>query len=87
MHPGSEQMTKGKEVLKDDARVTSFGKFLRRTKLDEIPQLLNILKGEMSLIGPRPERVSSLEDYTPFIEKRLNMRPGLTGLALSLIHI
>lgn len=81
MRPGSEKMIKGKEVLTDDERITSFGKFLRRTKLDEIPQLLNILKGEMSLIGPRPERVASLEDYTPFIEKRLDMRPGLSGLA------
>lgn len=81
MYVGSEQMIKGKEVSKDDARITPVGKILRRTKLDEIPQLLNVLNGEMSLIGPRPERVSSLEDYTPFIEKRLDMRPGLSGLA------
>lgn len=81
MRPGSEKMVKGVEVLKGDDRVTAFGKFLRRTKLDEIPQLINILKGEMSLVGPRPERISSLEDYTPYIERRLDMRPGLTGLA------
>lgn len=81
MRPGSEMMVKGKEVMKDDDRVTSFGRFLRRSKLDEIPQLLNVLKGEMSLIGPRPERVASLADYTEEISKRLDMLPGLTGLA------
>lgn len=81
MRPGSEIMIKGKEVLKNDDRVTAFGNLLRRTKLDEIPQLINILKGEMSLIGPRPERISSLDDYTPHIEKRLEMLPGLIGLS------
>jgi undecaprenyl phosphate N,N'-diacetylbacillosamine 1-phosphate transferase len=81
MRPGSEKMVKGQEVMKDDARVTSIGKFLRRSKLDEIPQVLNVLKGEMSLIGPRPERVESLADYDQEISKRLNMSPGMTGLA------
>lgn len=81
MRPGSEQMVKGVEVMKDDDRVTAIGHFLRRTKLDEIPQCLNVLKGEMSLIGPRPERVASLEDYDAEISKRLNMLPGMTGLA------
>ena len=81
MYPGSEKMVKGKEVMKDDSRVTGFGKFLRRSKLDEIPQLWNVLKGDMSLVGPRPERVESLADYTKEVEKRFNMRPGLTGLA------
>lgn len=81
MYPGSEKMIKGKEVMEDDSRITGFGKFLRRSKLDEIPQLWNVLKGDMSLVGPRPERVESLADYTKEVEKRLNMRPGLTGLA------
>ena len=81
MRPGSETMVKGVEVMKDDDRVTAIGHFLRRSKLDEIPQCLNVLKGEMSLIGPRPERVSSLEDYDDEISKRLNMLPGMTGLA------
>lgn len=81
MHQGSEKMEKGVEVLKDDARITKIGGFLRRTKLDETPQLLNVLKGEMSLVGPRPERVASLEDYTPYIAKRLDVKPGMTGLA------
>ncbi|WHX26177.1 sugar transferase [Virgibacillus halodenitrificans] len=81
MKPGSHKMIKGQEVMKDDDRVTKIGKFLRRSKLDEIPQLLNVLKGEMSIVGPRPERIDSLRDYTPEISKRLNMKPGLTGLA------
>ena len=81
MRPGSDKMVKGQEVMKDDDRITSIGRFLRRSKIDEIPQLLNVLKGDMSLVGPRPERVASLEDYTDEIEKRLNMLPGLTGLA------
>jgi lipopolysaccharide/colanic/teichoic acid biosynthesis glycosyltransferase len=77
----SAAMVKGKEVAKDDERITSTGRFLRRSKIDEIPQLLNVLRGEMSLIGPRPERVESLAEYDEEIAKRLNMRPGLTGLA------
>lgn len=81
MKIGSEKMIKGQEVMKDDDRVTSIGKFLRRTKLDEIPQVLNVLKGEMSLVGPRPERIASLDDYDDEISKRLNMKPGMTGLA------
>lgn len=81
MRPGSEKMVKGVEVMRDDDRVTAIGRFLRRSKLDEIPQCLNVLKGEMSLIGPRPERVDSLADYDDEISKRLNMLPGMTGLA------
>lgn len=81
MKPGSEKMVKGQEVTKDDGRVTTFGKFLRKSKLDEIPQVLNVLKGEMSLVGPRPERVESLVDYTDKVSKRLSMFPGMTGLA------
>jgi undecaprenyl phosphate N,N'-diacetylbacillosamine 1-phosphate transferase len=81
MRPGSEKMVKGQEVMKDDDRVTAIGKFLRRSKIDEIPQVLNVLKGKMSLVGPRPERVASLADYTEEISKRLNMNPGMTGLA------
>ncbi|ARI76252.1 sugar transferase [Halobacillus mangrovi] len=81
MKPGSEKMVKGQEVMKDDDRITAVGRLLRRSKVDEIPQIINVLKGEMSLVGPRPERVESLSDYTNEIAKRLNMRPGLTGLA------
>lgn len=81
MNPGSEKMVKGQEVGLDDDRITRFGKFLRRYKIDELPQLFNVLKGEMSLIGPRPERVESLKDYSAETRKRLYMKPGLTGLA------
>jgi len=81
MKPGSEKMVKGQEVMKDDDRITTIGRFLRRTKIDEIPQVINVLKGEMSLVGPRPERINSLEEYDEEISKRLNMKPGMTGLA------
>ena len=81
MRLGSERMVKGVEVLPDDDRVTAVGRFIRRTKIDEIPQCINVLRGEMSLVGPRPERVASLADYDEEISKRLNVRPGMTGLA------
>ena len=69
---------------KNDSRITPFGKFLRHSRLDEIPQFINILKGEMSLIGPRPERprfVSELSSLLPFYETRHIVKPGLTGWA------
>jgi len=69
---------------KNDKRITSFGKFLRNTRLDEFPQFINILKGEMSMIGPRPERpefVHDLENKIPFYGIRHVIRPGLTGWA------
>ena len=69
---------------KGDARITPFGKFLRNSRLDEMPQFLNILKGEMSLIGPRPERpyfVRELSQTLPFYETRHIIKPGLTGWA------
>lgn len=81
MNLGSEKMIKGQEVQKSDPRITSIGKFLRRTKLDEIPQVINVLKGEMSLVGPRPERIESLKEYDEEIFKRLKVNPGMTGLA------
>ena len=69
---------------KNDSRVTRFGKFLRRSRLDEIPQFYNILKGDMSLIGPRPERpyfVKELAEMIPFYDTRHVIKPGLTGWA------
>jgi exopolysaccharide biosynthesis polyprenyl glycosylphosphotransferase len=69
---------------KNDTRITSFGKFLRNSRLDETPQFLNILKGDMSLIGPRPERphfVRQLSQILPFYETRHIVKPGLTGWA------
>ncbi len=70
---------------KEDPRITRVGRLLRKTRLDEIPQLLNVLRGDMSLIGPRPERpgiCNKLEDAIPFyIERTYGIRPGITGLA------
>jgi len=67
-----------------DERITAVGKFLRRTRLDEIPQFINILRGEMSIIGPRPERpqfVEQLKEKMPFYDLRHLVKPGLTGWA------
>mgnify|MGYP000388889877 FL=1 len=66
---------------KDDPRVTRSGRFLRKTSLDELPQLLNIINGTMSLVGPRPEVPEIVEQYTPEQRQRLDMPPGVTGLA------
>ena len=65
--------------LRDDPRVTSLGRLLRRTSLDELPQLVNILIGEMSLVGPRPEQVDIVDHYTPEQRFRLSVKPGMTG--------
>lgn len=71
-------------AVKGDARVTPLGRFLRKTRLDELPQLWNVLKGEMSLVGPRPERpefISDLSEQIPDYLQRLGLKPGLTGVA------
>lgn len=71
-------------AMRDDPRVTPLGRFMRRTHLDEIPQLINVLKGEMSLVGPRPERpifVSQLSRQIQGYPLRLCVKPGITGLA------
>ena len=68
----------------DDPRVTPIGRFLRTTHLDELPQLVNVLRGEMAIVGPRPERphfVEQLKKVVPDYEKRLAIKPGITGLA------
>ncbi|MFS0673934.1 sugar transferase [Ornithinibacillus sp. 179-J 7C1 HS] len=73
-----------KWALEKDPRVTKVGRFMRRTKIDELPQFINILRGEMSLIGPRPERpifTAEFEEKYPGFTKRLLVKPGLTGLA------
>lgn len=73
-----------KWAKKNDVRVTTFGRFLRNTRLDEIPQFINVLKGDMSIIGPRPERpffVKELSQIIPFYETRHIIKPGLTGWA------
>lgn len=66
--------------IKEDCRVTKVGKFLRRTSLDEFPQFINILKGDMSLVGTRPPTEEEFLDYTPYQKRRMCMTPGLTGL-------
>jgi exopolysaccharide biosynthesis polyprenyl glycosylphosphotransferase len=65
--------------LRSDPRVTWVGRFLRRTSLDELPQLVNVLRGEMSIVGPRPELVELVERYEPEHEVRLRVKPGVTG--------
>lgn len=69
------------DFSKDEERITWFGKFLRRSKLDEMPQLLNVFKGDMSLVGPRPTIKEQVDEYTERQRGRLRVRPGMTGLA------
>lgn len=71
-------------AVKGDARITSIGRFLRKTRLDELPQLINVIRGEMSLVGPRPERpefMAELSQEIPYYLDRLGLKPGLTGVA------
>ena len=67
--------------LPDDQRITAFGHKLRATTLDEMPQLINVLKGDMSIVGPRPQMKDFLEHYTPEQMRRHEVKPGMTGLA------
>lgn len=66
--------------IKEDPRITEFGKFIRRTSLDELPQLLNVIKGDMSLIGPRPPLQREVAEYTQYDMQRLLVKPGCSGL-------
>ena len=80
----AEEQTGPKWAVKEDPRITRFGKFLRKTGLDEIPQFFNVLMGEMSIVGPRPERiyfVNELEHSIQFYSRRLIIKPGITGWA------
>ena len=66
--------------MEDDPRITRVGRFLRKTSLDEFPQFLNVLKGDMSLVGTRPPTEDEFEKYNSYYRRRLSMTPGLTGL-------
>jgi len=66
--------------ISSDPRITGIGKWIRKTSIDELPQLINVLKGEMSLVGPRPHPVEESRDYTSWQRRRLSMKPGITGL-------
>jgi lipopolysaccharide/colanic/teichoic acid biosynthesis glycosyltransferase len=78
---GAEQQGAGLAVNRGDPRITRVGRALRRLSLDELPQLWNVVRGEMSLIGPRPTLAYQVEQYTPRQRKRLEVKPGITGWA------
>ena len=77
----SNKKDKDGNLLPDEARLNGYGKFLRSTSLDELPELINILIGDMSIVGPRPLLVRYLDRYSPRQRRRHEARPGLTGLA------
>ncbi len=81
MITGAQALGRGLEVSKDDERITRAGRFLRTTSLDELPQLWNVLVGDMSLVGPRPTVASQVARYTPRQRRRLAAKPGLAGWA------
>ena len=84
MIPNAEREGQAVWATENDPRITRVGKFLRRTRLDEVPQVINVLRGEMSVVGPRPERpqfVEQLQEQIPFYRTRLSVKPGLTGWA------
>lgn len=66
--------------IKEDPRITKIGSFIRKTSIDELPQLLNVLKGNMSLVGPRPPLLREVEEYSTYSKQRLLVKPGCTGI-------
>ena len=81
MVDGAEHIGAGLAINENDSRITRVGAFLRRTSLDELPNLLNVLRGDMSLIGPRPTLPAQVAQYTPRQHERLRIKPGITGWA------
>ncbi|MCR4404981.1 MAG: sugar transferase [Candidatus Acetothermia bacterium] len=82
MVEGAVEQGLGYNVAEDDPRITRVGRFLREWGLDELPQLINVLRGEMSLVGPRPTLKYQVERYNEFQRRRLSVKPGITGWAL-----
>ena len=81
MVPGAETMGAGLYVLEGDARITRVGRRLRRFSLDELPNLVNVLRGEMAMVGPRPTVQEQVDRYTDRQRRRLEVKPGITGWA------
>jgi lipopolysaccharide/colanic/teichoic acid biosynthesis glycosyltransferase len=81
MVEGSDPVGVGTIVTREDPRVTGAGRFLRRTSLDEVPNLVNVLRGEMAIVGPRPTIPAQVDDYTPRQRRRHEVLPGITGWA------
>lgn len=81
MHPGADPVGVGTAVTENDPRVTRVGTLLRRLSLDELPNFVNVLRGEMAIVGPRPTLEAQVRAYTPRQRRRLEVRPGITGWA------
>jgi lipopolysaccharide/colanic/teichoic acid biosynthesis glycosyltransferase len=81
MRPGADPVGVGTPVLEDDPRVTRIGRSLRRFSLDEIPNLVNVLRGDLAIVGPRPTLAAQVELYTDHQRRRLEVKPGITGWA------
>jgi lipopolysaccharide/colanic/teichoic acid biosynthesis glycosyltransferase len=81
MVPGAEEMGAGIYVLEGDPRITRVGRLLRRLSLDELPNLVNVLKGDMAIVGPRPTIHEQVDRYTERQRRRLEVKPGITGWA------
>lgn len=75
---GQNEMSGPMFKMKDDPRITKVGKFIRKTSIDELPQLINVLKGDMSLVGPRPSLPEEVKDFEPWMLERFKVKPGLT---------